>query len=287
MCFGAATQQTLVLGIAKADKWGKSFSVPPEIPAGRARQRTQMSCPSGAPQRGQLEPFPDSPPPSPPASCRQQPGSAPACGASHGRALPCCLRRLTASPITGLLAACLPLRPKQAPSGREEPVRRCGGAVQSPGCVPCSSSLQDSALAEGGCYRRVTARISLALRLTHQLCCFDFSPGYGIPLGLVIRAALLGCFLPPACCTTPEEAQQRLSGHGGSRGNGGCGTSTQLCSHRFCQSFAAPTKPLSPLPGGLCLPRTIPCCSQGHFCPHGCPSALPGCCFQNLRKNYP
>lgn len=279
MCFYAATQQTLVLGIAKADKWGKSFSVPPEIPAGRARQRTQLSCPSGAPQRGQLEPFPDSPPPSPPASCRQQPGSAPACGASHGRALPCCLRRLTASLITGLLAACLPLRPKQAPSGAGRAGAEMWQCRAEPGLravLVLVAGLLPSASAEGGCYRRVTARISLALRLTHQLCCFDSSPGYGIPLGLVIRAALLGRFLPAACCTTPEEAQQWLSGHGGSRGNGGCGTSTQLCSYHFCQPFAAPTKPLSSLPGCLCLPRTIPCCSQGHFCPHRCPSALPG-----------
>ena len=51
MCFCAAMQQTLALGIAKADKWGKSFSMPPETPL--AEQGGEPSYPAPVvPHRG-------------------------------------------------------------------------------------------------------------------------------------------------------------------------------------------------------------------------------------------
>lgn len=57
-------------------------------PPSRARSRTQLSCPSSAPQRGQPQPFP-SPPPS--LAAPRRPALLP------GQGVPCCLHRLFAS----------------------------------------------------------------------------------------------------------------------------------------------------------------------------------------------
>jgi len=60
----ATTQQTLVLGITKADKWGKSFSMPPEPPA--ADQGGAPSCPAPVVSHGGVSSSPSQFPTAPP-----------------------------------------------------------------------------------------------------------------------------------------------------------------------------------------------------------------------------